>query len=67
MPLPPLVPDFGRTTLVQQTTFAHDALGRYICNSWSSSRRRRWKNVPEPLVILAAGVVGIVLRRGASA
>lgn len=56
MALPKLNPDPAVTTLVQQTAFSHDILGRFVCNSWAEVSNNGGD--PFDVVVIGAGMFG---------
>jgi hypothetical protein len=59
-----------QTVDIQQTTFSHDVLGRYICNTWDEVAQNG--GAPFDAVVLGAGMFGAycaqkIYRRGAAA
>jgi nitrogenase subunit NifH len=55
MPIKKLV-EGGQTTLVQETTFSYDVLGRYICNTWDEAISNG--GAPFDAIVLGAGMFG---------
>ncbi|MBV9789733.1 MAG: GMC family oxidoreductase, partial [Chloroflexi bacterium] len=55
MPLQQLI-ESSQTTDVQQTSFSHDVLGRYICNTWDEAVDNG--GAPFDAVVLGAGMFG---------
>src|SRR5215207_9051841 len=56
--LPRLVPaaDPSDRVAVQETEFTHDAVGRYLCNTWDEATQNG--GVPFDAVVLGAGMFG---------
>jgi len=54
--LPRLNPDPNATVDVQQTEFSHDALGRWVCSSWSDVSNNGGD--PFDVVVIGAGMFG---------
>ncbi|MBD2121020.1 GMC family oxidoreductase [Trichocoleus sp. FACHB-262] len=68
MPLNKLVED-NQPTIVQETTFSHDVLGRYICNTWDEAVNNG--GAPFDAIVLGAGMFGAycaqkIYRQGAA-
>jgi hypothetical protein len=55
MPLPNLIPA-GGPVQVQNTTFAVDALGRYVCNTWDEATANG--GAPFDAIVVGAGMYG---------
>ena len=55
MPLPQLITG-NRLVEVQETSFSHDVLGRYICNTWDEATNN--SGAPFDSVVLGAGMFG---------
>jgi hypothetical protein len=55
MPLKELI-EGGKAVDVQQTTFSHDVLGRYICNTWDEAINNG--GAPFDAVVVGAGMLG---------
>src|SRR5688572_27563416 len=55
MPLPNLIPASGQVQ-VQNTTFAVDALGRYVCSTWDEATTSG--GAPFSAVVVGAGMYG---------
>jgi hypothetical protein len=68
MPLKKLI-EGNQSALVQETTFSHDVLGRYICNTWDEAVNNG--GAPFDAVVLGAGMFGAycaqkIYRQGAA-
>lgn len=68
MPLKKLIED-NQPTIVQETTFSHDVLGRYICNTWDEAVNNG--GAPFDAIVLGAGMFGAycaqkIYRQGAA-
>ncbi len=68
MPLKKLI-DGSQTTVVQETTFSHDVLGRYICNTWDEAVNNG--GAPFDAIVLGSGMFGAycaekIYRQGAA-
>jgi GMC oxidoreductase len=68
MPLKKLIGG-SQTTVVQETTFSHDVLGRYICNTWDEAVNNGGK--PFDAIVLGSGMFGAycaekIYRQGAA-
>ena len=68
MPLKKLIED-DQPTIVQETTFSHDVLGRYICNTWDEAVNNGGS--PFDAIVLGAGMFGAycaqkIYRQGAA-
>lgn len=68
MPLKKLIED-NQPTIVQETTFSHDVLGRYICNTWDEAVNNGGS--PFDAIVLGAGMFGAycaqkIYRQGAA-
>lgn len=55
MPLPNLVPG-GNQVAVQHTSFAVDALARYICSTWEEATAQG--GAPFSAIVIGAGMYG---------
>jgi hypothetical protein len=55
MPLKKLI-EGSQTTVVQETTFSHDLLGRYICNTWDEAVNNG--GAPFDAIVLGSGMFG---------
>jgi hypothetical protein len=55
MPLPNLIPAGGQVQ-VQNTTFAVDALGRYVCSTWDEATANG--GAPFAAIVVGAGMYG---------
>lgn len=71
--LPRLVPDNDPNSRVkmQETTFSHDVLGRYICNTWDEIFINQNGGYPFDVIVIGAGMFGAyaaekLYRHGAS-
>lgn len=60
MPLPNLVPEQSPAPFdVQNTTFSHDILGRYTCNTWKEiDNAQKSGGYPFDVIIIGAGMFG---------
>ncbi|WP_048707914.1 GMC oxidoreductase [Microvirga massiliensis] len=60
MPLQSLVPTNSPASFdVQETTFSHDILGRYVCNTWDEiDKERADGGYPFDAVVIGAGMFG---------
>jgi hypothetical protein len=68
MPLKKLI-DGSQTTVIQETTFSHDVLGRYICNTWDEAVNNG--GAPFDAIVLGSGMFGAycaekIYRQGAA-
>jgi len=68
MPLKKLT-EGSQTTVVQETTFSHDVLGRYICNTWDEAINNG--GAPFDAIVLGSGMFGAycaekIYRQGAA-
>lgn len=68
MPLKKLIED-NQPTVIQETTFSHDVLGRYICNTWDEAVNNG--GAPFDAIVLGAGMFGAycaqkIYRQGAA-
>lgn len=55
MPLKKLI-EGNQPALIQETTFSHDVLGRYICNTWDEAVNNG--GAPFDAIVLGAGMFG---------
>src|SRR5712692_4709364 len=59
MPLRPLVPTTGSLPFdVQETTFSHDIMGRYVCSNWAEVAAAQAGGYPFDVVVIGAGMFG---------
>ncbi|RCJ16847.1 hypothetical protein A6S26_32350 [Nostoc sp. ATCC 43529] len=68
MPIKKLIED-SQPTVVQETTFSHDVLGRYICNTWDEAINNG--GAPFDAIVLGSGMFGAycaekIYRQGAA-